>query len=160
MPINSLRVHVTPSVGVGHSHFSRQAAGGQSGSGDGLTARLAFRLSGTFPPPDGCPLCPHPPGPEGPPDGAVRARLPRMSAGPRDTDPKMGAMQVALLRRARTAQRAARARSLSQTAIQLARRAIRRTMPEASEQEVLLRFVAVHYGQKWVERLRARLSSR
>ena len=69
-------------------------------------------------------------------------------------------MQVALLRRESTARRASRARSLSQTTIQLARRAIRRTMPGASEQEVLLAFVAVHYGQRWAERLRQRLSSR
>jgi hypothetical protein len=88
-----------------------------------------------------------------------RAKLREMD-GARDTVPRMAAAQVALLRKATPAQRFSRARSLSQTTIQLSRRALRRTMPGASEQEVLLAFVALHYGKQWAERLRERLSSR
>ena len=70
----------------------------------------------------------------------------------------MARKQIELLRQASTAQRFARVRSMSQSAVQLARRAIRRTMPEASEQEVLLAFVALHYGAELAERLRAYLA--
>lgn len=46
-------------------------------------------------------------------------------------------------------------RSLSQTTIQLSRRAISRANPELSEQEVNLIFVAYHYGENLANRLRA-----
>lgn len=75
-----------------------------------------------------------------------------------DTHPDMARKQIELLRGASTAQRFARVRSMSQSAVLLARRAIRRSMPEASEQEVLLTFVAHHYGAELAERLRAHLT--
>jgi hypothetical protein len=72
----------------------------------------------------------------------------------------MARKQIELLRQATTAQRFARVRSMSQSAVQLARRAIRRTMPNASEQDVLLTFVAIHYGAELADRLRAYLPRR
>jgi hypothetical protein len=70
----------------------------------------------------------------------------------------MARKQIELLRQASTAQRFARVRSMSQSAVQLARRAIRRTMPDATEQEVQLAFVELHYGAELAQRLRAFLT--
>ena len=69
-------------------------------------------------------------------------------------------MQVELLRRAGQAGRFARARSLSTTVITLARKAIREQMPGASDEEVGLRFVEVHYGADLAGRVRAYLERR
>jgi hypothetical protein len=66
-------------------------------------------------------------------------------------------VQVALLRQATIARRVALARSLSRTTARLARGAIRRAHPDASERDVALAFVALHYGQDLADRLRARL---
>jgi hypothetical protein len=66
-------------------------------------------------------------------------------------------VQVELLRAAGTARRFARARSLSESTISLARRAIRERHPELSEREVLLRFVEAHYGRELAQRVRSRL---
>ena len=69
-------------------------------------------------------------------------------------------MQVELLRAAGTARRAALARSLSATVIGLSRAAIQRRHPELSETEVLLRWVALHYGEDLAERVRSYLLRR
>lgn len=78
----------------------------------------------------------------------------------RDTDPKVEQVQVALLRQASVARRFALVRSLSQSTVQLARRAIRRARPGADEQEVSLLFVEVHYGKQLADRVRAHLAKR
>jgi hypothetical protein len=65
--------------------------------------------------------------------------------------------QLELLRAATPAQRLRLARSMSATAIDLARSAIRARHPELSEQEVLLRFVEVHYGAELAAKVRAHL---
>jgi hypothetical protein len=77
-----------------------------------------------------------------------------------DTSPEAEQIQLELLRRATPQERLALALSLSDRVIWLARRAIRRTMPEASEQEVRLKFVAVHYGQDLADRVREHLIQR
>jgi len=64
------------------------------------------------------------------------------------------------LREAGTAGRFARARSLSASVIALSRRAIRRRHPEWSEREVLLEFVALHYGRDLAARIREQLERR
>ena len=51
-------------------------------------------------------------------------------------------------------------RSLSQTTIQLSRRAISRANPGLSEQELNLIFVAYHYGDELANRLRAHMENR
>ena len=77
-----------------------------------------------------------------------------------DTDLQAERVQLDLLRRATVAKRATTALSLSQTVVELARKAIRRQNPELSKQEVLLRFVAVHYGPELAGRLAAGLERR
>jgi hypothetical protein len=78
----------------------------------------------------------------------------------RSTSPAADEIQVRLLRNAGTAGRVARARSLSQSVIGLSRRAIQRRHPEWSEREVLLEFVAVHYGRELADRVRHHLERR
>ena len=77
-----------------------------------------------------------------------------------DTSPEAEKIQLDLLRKASVARRFSLVRSLSNTTIQLARRAIRRTHPEADEQEVLLIFVETHYGKELADRLRIDLAGR
>ena len=67
-------------------------------------------------------------------------------------------VQVALLREATVARRVGLVRSLSDTTMSLAWRAIRSAHPNAGEREVALAFVAIHYGQDLADRLRAYLS--
>ena len=70
-----------------------------------------------------------------------------------DTHPRAEEIQIALLRQATVAKRLAVMRSLSQTIIQLSRRAIHRANPTYSQLEVNLAFVAYHYGEELANRL-------
>jgi hypothetical protein len=63
-------------------------------------------------------------------------------------------VQISLIRQTSMAKRISRVRSLSQTTIQLSRRAISRANPELSERELNLVFVAYHYGDDLAKRLR------
>jgi len=83
-----------------------------------------------------------------------------MRARSADTHPDAERFQIELLRRAPVARRMRLALSLSRSVITLARRAIRRTMPEATEQEVALRFVELHYGRDLADGLRRHLAAR
>jgi hypothetical protein len=83
-----------------------------------------------------------------------------MALPPRFVNDSADRAQIELLRAAGTAKRFARARSLSASMIALARRAIRVRHPELSEREVLLRFVATHYGERLALGLRRRLEQR
>jgi hypothetical protein len=74
-----------------------------------------------------------------------------------DTAPEVARVQIELLRRAGFARRAALTGSLSHTVVQLSRRALRDRMPGASEREVLLRWVALHYGDDLACRVARRL---
>ncbi len=76
-----------------------------------------------------------------------------------DTSPAAERVQIELLRRASVAQRAALARSLSRTTLQLARRAVERANPDADAQEIAVRFVAICYGRELAESLRQYLRS-
>lgn len=59
-----------------------------------------------------------------------------------------------LLRQATFARRLAVMQSLSQTTIQLSRRAIQRANPTYGKLELNLAFVAYHYGEELAEQLR------
>ena len=77
----------------------------------------------------------------------------------RDTAPAAEAVQIELLRKASVSRRLALARSLSTTVIELSRRAISRRHPDASDREVLLMWVRIHYGPELAQRLQAYLES-
>jgi hypothetical protein len=77
-----------------------------------------------------------------------------------DTDPDAERKQIELLRTATVARRTALAFSLSETVIGLARRAIRLANPELGPQDVLLRFISLHYSPELAESLKADLHRR
>jgi hypothetical protein len=80
-----------------------------------------------------------------------------MEARSADTDLDAERIQIDLLRRAGVGRRTQMARSLSAQVIGLARAAIRRSLPEASELETTLRFVELHYGLELAGELRRHL---
>jgi hypothetical protein len=71
-----------------------------------------------------------------------------MRTSPLDTRPEAEKVLISLLRNANTAQKFAQIRSLSQTAIQLSRRAIARANRDLTEQQIDLRFITLHYGKE------------
>lgn len=77
-----------------------------------------------------------------------------------DTELQAESIQLDLPRNATVARRTAIAISLSETVVRLACRPIRRQDPNLSDQEVLLRIVAIHYGSELAERLRIALARR
>jgi hypothetical protein len=84
----------------------------------------------------------------------------RMKTQSPDTHPDAERVQIELLRRATIAQRFHLVRSLTATTRRLAWQAIREANPGASDQEVDLLFVRVHYGPDLADRLRAFLAQR
>lgn len=77
-----------------------------------------------------------------------------------DTDPAADRVQMELLRSATPVQRAGLALSLSATVIQLARLALARQDPTATDEEIGLRFVRLHYGPEIANGLAAFLRNR
>lgn len=77
-----------------------------------------------------------------------------------DTDSEAERVHLELLRRAGPARRAAMAMALSAQVIGLARRAIRKSHPGASEEEIGLRFVERTYGPELAFELRRFIASR
>lgn len=74
-----------------------------------------------------------------------------------DTNPKTEAVLISLFRNATLAQKMSQVRSLTQTVIQLSKRAIARANKGIDAQEVDLLFVEFHYGKDLADRLRAYL---
>ena len=81
-----------------------------------------------------------------------------MKRGFCDTPEEIEQIQLSLIRQASVARRISSVRSLSQTAFQLARRAIRRANPTLTQREVDLLFVALHYGEDLAAALRVHLA--
>jgi hypothetical protein len=77
-----------------------------------------------------------------------------------DTHPDVRRRQLELLRSAGFERRATLALSLSQSVIDMSRRALREQMPEASEEEVRLRWAGLQYGEALEARLRASMGAR
>jgi hypothetical protein len=77
-----------------------------------------------------------------------------------DTDPEAARVQIALLRAAGPARRLQIALSLSETTMMLAREGIRQALgPGATDEQVALRFVELHYGRELAGGVRQRLES-
>lgn len=83
-----------------------------------------------------------------------------MLARSADTDPESERVQIELLRQAGSGRRTQMALALSADVIGLARRAVERSFPEASPQEVQLRLVSLLYGPSLSEELRRYLATR
>lgn len=83
-----------------------------------------------------------------------------MSTLSADTNRAAEEVQVALLRQASLQRRFSLVRSMSRTVIGLSRRAIRRANPDASDQENLLNFVSLHYGEDLAKEVLSYLEER
>jgi hypothetical protein len=83
-----------------------------------------------------------------------------MEHGLSDTDPETERVHLELLQRASPARRIRLALSLSRTVMSLSRNGLARRMPDATDEEVALRFVALHYGADLADDLRADLAAR
>lgn len=83
-----------------------------------------------------------------------------MRARSADTDPEAEKVQLELLRRAGAGRRARMAATLSGQVIDLARRAIARSLPDARDVERRLRFVELNYGRELAAELRRYLAQR
>jgi hypothetical protein len=77
-----------------------------------------------------------------------------------DTHPDAAAVQLDLLRRAGPARRAGLAMRLSTAAIRASRRAVALRHPELDEQDQLLRWAELHYGEELAARVRRYLAAR
>lgn len=77
-----------------------------------------------------------------------------------DTSPDIEKIQISLIRKLSIAERISILRSLSQTVIQLSRRAIARANSELSEEELKGMFVEYHYGDELANRFRSYLGGK
>lgn len=77
-----------------------------------------------------------------------------------DTSDAAARVQIELLRASGVERRAQLTRSMSRTVIELSRAALRERMQGAPEEEVLLRWVALHYGSDLGDRVRRYVDAR
>jgi len=77
-----------------------------------------------------------------------------------DTHPKIEELQISLIRSSSIAKRISIVRSLSESTIQLSRRAIMRANPHVDKKELDLKFISYHYGEKLAGLLREYLKTK
>ena len=77
-----------------------------------------------------------------------------------DTHPKIEELQIALIRSSSIAKRISIVCSLSESTIQLSRRAIMRANPHVDKKELDLKFISYHYGEKLAGLLREYLKTK
>jgi len=83
-----------------------------------------------------------------------------MERGLSETDPEAERVHLELLRQASPSRRLQLALSLSRTAMSLSRAGLAQAFPDASPEEIGLRFVALNYGTELAEEVRAYLARR
>ena len=71
-----------------------------------------------------------------------------------DTHPDAEKVLISLFRKASISEKFSRVRSLTQTTIQLSRRAIARANKEFNEEQINLKFISLHYGNDLAERVK------
>ena len=77
-----------------------------------------------------------------------------------DTDPEAARTHLELMRRASPARRIQLALSLSRTVMSLSRDGLARAFPDASAEEIAIRWVALHYGADLATHVQADLAAR
>lgn len=77
-----------------------------------------------------------------------------------DTHPRSEAIQISLLKKQGIAKKFAQVCSLSQTTIQLSKRAIARKHKNFDDQQINLLFIDLQYGKELANRVREYLNSR
>ena len=83
-----------------------------------------------------------------------------MKTQSRDTHPDIERRQIEMLRKLSPQEKMSRMNDWSQAMLDMAWRGLQKANPEASETELGILFVAVHYGQPLADRLRAYLLAR
>lgn len=73
---------------------------------------------------------------------------------PLNTRQEVEKFLISLLPNTNTAQKFAQIRSLSQTTIQLSRRAIARANQDLSDEQMDLRFITLHYGKELADNVK------
>jgi len=63
-----------------------------------------------------------------------------------DTNLKMEELMISLIRNSSISQKVSKISSLSQTVLQLSRRAIKRANPNLTEKEIKTKYISFHYG--------------
>jgi hypothetical protein len=76
-----------------------------------------------------------------------------MKTGLSDTTPDAEKVWIELLRKTSTTQRLAKAISLTQSTIAMAKRAIRRAHPDLSPHDADMMFISVHYGKDLTQKV-------
>lgn len=77
-----------------------------------------------------------------------------------DTCPEAERVLVSILRKKSAAKKFSHVRSLTQTAIQLSKRAISRANKDLSEDQINLLFIEYHYGKDLAERVKKYLNDK
>jgi hypothetical protein len=77
-----------------------------------------------------------------------------------DTDPETERVHLELMRRASPGRRIDLALSLSRTVMSLSRDGLARRFPDASPEEIALRWVPLHYGADLAAQVRTDLAAR
>ena len=77
-----------------------------------------------------------------------------------DTPPNIEEFQILLIRNSPVARRLSKVRSLSETVIRLSRRAIARSNPELTGDELKCRVVEYYYGKSLAKKLQEYLARR
>jgi hypothetical protein len=75
-----------------------------------------------------------------------------------DTNPEIEKIQISLIRELKIFDRISLLNSLSQTVINLSRKAIARANPGLNEKDLNYKFVKYHYGEDIAERLKAHMT--
>lgn len=83
-----------------------------------------------------------------------------MKTQSRDTHPEIEKMMISLIKNASVAKRISRLRSLSETTINLSRRAIMRANPHLDNEDLNYKFISLHYGEKLGEKFRDYMKSK
>ena len=83
-----------------------------------------------------------------------------MESIPSDTHPEVERVHIRLLSEAGPSRRLALARSLSQTTMELSRRALQKRAGHCSQQELAVKTVALCYGEDLAKRVKTCLESR
>ena len=77
-----------------------------------------------------------------------------------DTHPEIEKFLISLIRNSTIGKRISRVRSLTESTIQLSRRAIMRANPDMDKKEHNIRFISYHYGEKLAGLLREYMETR
>ena len=77
-----------------------------------------------------------------------------------DTNPEIENVLISLIQNSSIAKRISRVRSLSESTLKLSRRAIIRANPSLDENELKIKIISYHYGEKLAVRFRTYMENK